>query len=100
MKVIKLNNRYKLFKLGYTHALMSTDIQNSYAEMRRVENAARDLLGDQYANCYDHNLGVFNGPWTSGHFKRSNRNPNLGFRTYVAVKREQDLLMIILKAHV
>lgn len=101
MKVIKLNNRYNLFKRGYTHAILATSEENRWAEISRVENAARAVLGDQYANCWDHQLGEFNGPWTSGHFKGSSRRRYpLGTRFYVAVKREQDLTMILLKANI
>ena len=101
MKVIKLNNRYRLFKLGYTHAILASNKENQWAEISRVENAARAVLGDQYANCWDQQLGTFNGPWTSGHFKGSSRRRTpLGTRFYVAVKREQDVSMILLKAQV
>lgn len=101
MKVIKLDRRYQLFKRGYTFAIMSESKFDAWLEMRKVQDAARDLLGDQYANCYDHKLGAFNGPWTSGHFARSSKHyKELGNRLYVAVKREQDLSMILLKAQV
>lgn len=100
MKVIKLNNRYNLFKRGYTHAILATSEENQLANFRRIEKAARDLLGDQYANCWDAQSGMFSGPWTTGHIKGSaRRRTSLGTRFYVAVKREQDLTMILLKAN-
>lgn len=101
MKVIKLDNRYRLFKRGYTHAVVSDSKLDAWAEMRKIEDTTRDLLGDQYANCWDSQRSEFNGPWTSGHFaKSSKRYKDLGNRLYVAVKREQDVSMILLKAQI
>ena len=98
MKVIKLNRRYKLFKRGYTHAIMSDSQRDAWAEMRKIEDATRGLLGDQYANCWDSQRSEFNGPWTSGHFAKSSKHyKELGNRQYVAVKREQDISMIMLR---
>ena len=72
-----------------------------FIKMRKIEDATRGLLGDQYANCWDSQRSEFNGPWTSGHFAKSSKHyKELGNRLYVAVKREQDISMILLKAQI
>ena len=95
MKVIKLNRRYRLFKLGYTHAVMSDSKLNMWAEQHQLEKAAQATLGDQYTN-WNSQTRHFDGPWATGYFKKNNRNDST--RYYIAVKREQDLSMIILRA--
>lgn len=94
MKVIKLNGRYRLYKLGYTHAVMASPGINLWAEQRQLEKAAHATLGDQYTN-WNSQTRNFDGPWTTGYFKRNNRNDST--RYYIAVRREQDISMIMLR---
>ena len=94
MKIVKLNNRYKLFKLGYTHAVMATPGANHWAEMRQLEKAAQATLGDQYIRWNTHSRES-NGPWVTGYLKK--RSSDETSRYYIAVRREQDLSMIMLR---
>ena len=87
MKIIKLSNRFALYKEGYTHALRYDRWDPKIAA---IEVALAVMLGDRF---YNTNQAAWRGTFGS------KRDPKTGYKPYfIAVRNESHLTMSLLKA--
>lgn len=86
MRVVKLNRRYTLGKVGFTHALR---FSSDNAQASRIRKIMYDMHGDGWNRWYrqgDFAWGIY-------------RSPERSRRTYwIGVKNEADLTAAILMA--
>ena len=83
MKIIKLDNRHRSYKWGYTHALRFDQYYSQEA------GAVEKFLSDSYGGC------IRNYNW-NGYFGRRDTVKGLPAPYWVCVKKESMLTMAIL----